>query len=124
MSVELDLLPVDGWSETNGKIWGYSHTVIPVRRGSDLDNGDLYDDIKKLKPKKLPKGHDISSYVSVRKGGDYRYGVLDTDPYGKPYTWVRAKALARVLKKHHPKDASTAFVAALPPNQRVILHWH
>lgn len=124
MSVALDILPADHWSETNGKLWGYCHTIIPVRRGSDLDDGDTYGDIEKLKPTKLPKGHDVSSYVAIRKDGDYKYGVLKTDAYGKPYAWVTAKALARVLKKHHPKDASTAFVAALRPTVRIILHWH
>jgi len=125
MSVALDLLPVDCWSETNGKVWGYSHTIIPVRRGSDLEDGDLYADIEKLKPTKLPKGHNFTSYVSdVNNQGNYEYGVLKTTPYGKPYTWVTAKALARVLKKHHPKDPSTAFVAALRTTVRIILHWH
>ena len=124
MSRALDLLPVDAWTESNGKVWGFSHTIIPVNRGSVLDDGDTYGDIEDLKPTPIPPKAEFSSYVAVRKDGDYKYGVLKTTPYGKPYTWVTAKALAPVLKKHRPDDAVTAYVAALEPDTKIILHWH
>ena len=124
MSVALELLPVQHWSETNGKVYGFSHAILPCRRGSDLKDGDVYDDIEQLNPTKLPEDAHMSSYIAEGPDGEHAYGVLKTTPYGKPYTWVSAGDLAPVLRKHHPKEPTTAYVAALSPDTKIILHWH
>jgi hypothetical protein len=117
MSLDLDLLPVEMYSEVNDKVWGFSHTVLKI------PGGHMYHDLLDPLAEALPDGHAISSYVARDKDDRVGYGTLTTDPYGKPYTFVRAGVLTPLLQEHHPIHPTTKYIEALPATTRVILSW-
>lgn len=127
MGIDLRLFPIDALHDDTvaGKSpWGYSHTILGVPR-----NGEMFDVIANLRSKTLPDGHDISGHLGeVCRDGYHKdelvYGRFGDDPYGDPYTWVDAKALAEVLTRTLPSHPTTAYISALPSDTRVILGWH
>lgn len=133
MGIELYLLPVDHYTNTNGKFSGHSHQIISIGKYYEL-----FDDITRLlKPTPLPEGHDVSSHIgaTIKNGeheGESTYGTLTTDPYGAPHTYVVAGELAVLLQKHIPDHPATAFITTWAKWQVrggvtvpiVILGWH
>jgi len=137
MGIDLRLLPCECWREEDGKVWGFSHTILELGRVG----GDAFDDYEELvKPHlvELPDGHDVSSYVGERvtEGyykGEPTYGTLGKDAYGTPCATVTAKQLLPWLEEHFCHDdrrggpyrtSIVAFVRALPPDTKIVLDWH
>lgn len=103
MGVDLRLLPLDHLSEnTNGSLWGFSHTVLSLPR-----NREAWSAFKSIATP-LPGDHDISSYVGKRvpdgsSQGELMYGrIRENDAYGSAYTWATAGDLYPVLAKWFP----------------------
>jgi len=139
MGIDLRLLPCEHWREENGRLWGYSHTILELG-GVDQDTYRAFEKMVKPHLVKLPAGHHISSYVGARvpEGyyeGEPMYGTIrDKDAYGTPYEAVTVQHLLPWLEEHFCYDghcghgpyqtAIAAFVRALPPNTKIILDWH
>lgn len=127
MGLDLRLFPLDALNQdmTSKSTWGYSHTILNVPR----DGSGTIEAIAKMRATKLPNGHDINGLTAgtVNGGdsdGDGFDGKFDEDPYGDPYKWVEAAALAKVLKRKLPGHPTTAYISALPGDNKVILGWH
>lgn len=127
MSLALFLFPLDHMYITHsGMMRGYSHTVLNVSDARRID------DVSKLVAESLPDGHEIYGLIAgtIKGGqddGEHKDGRFDRDPYGDPYTWVRADKLAAVLRVvlHGDRvDPTDAYIAALPGDAMVILGWH
>ena len=120
MGLALRLLPVDAFH--NG--FGNCHTLLELG-GLHWDLGSSIRDQARL----LPDGHDICSHLGklIPDGdckGERSYGKLVTDVYGERYRWLTAHELLPVLREHWPKHPVTAYVAALPDEQLIVLDWH
>jgi len=137
MGIDLRLLPCEHWHD--GKLWGYSHTILDLGR-IDVDAWNSFQELVKPHLAKLPTGHDISSFVgaSVTEGyhkGESTYGTIRAkDAYGEPYEVIAAKHLLPWIEAHFqydghlgkgPYQASiAAYVRALPPDTKIVLDWH
>ena len=126
MSLELRLHPIDALritaTPTGEDVWGFSHTILQVRAPAAVHA------VEAMAAEPLPAGHSITAYLAgtVRDGtdvGEKMYGTFDETPYGDPFTWVRAGALAEVLAQHAPDEPTTAYVKALAPETRIVLGW-
>jgi hypothetical protein len=139
MGLDLSLLPCEHWREENGRLWGYSHTILDLGRVCQ----DAYLSFEKMvKPHlaQMPAGHDVSSFVGalVPEGNYYAgeriYGTIrDKDAYGTPYVVVTAQHLLPWLEEHFCYDGNrggpyqtsiVAYVRALPPDTKIVLDWH
>lgn len=120
MGVDLTLVPLDALEvHSSGRVRGHGNSLL------DLGRQRLcWDAINAMKPEAVPADAEISAGVAKLPDGDRGYGVLTTTPYGDPYTWVDADALAQVLAKFPPQAAAAAYLAKLPPDTKIILHWH
>jgi hypothetical protein len=138
MGIDLRLLPCEHWSEENGRVWGFSHTILDLGRVS-YEAHDAFQVVVKPHLVKLPEGHDVSSYLGdiIPDGyaeGERYYGTIrDKDAYGEPYAFVAARHLLPRLSEHFhyghrghgPYQASiVAYVRALPPDTKIVLDWH
>ncbi len=134
MGLDLRLLPLDHLSITmniGGKstCFGFSHTILNVPRNGSGAIDAIYKLWLKDSTEELPDGHEVAAHLGGRVDagkyeGEQTYGTLDTDAYGERYTWVSAGTLAAVLTKYNPKHPTTAYIAALHPDNLVILDWH
>ena len=143
MGLDLRLLPCEHWTERNGRVWGFSHTILEL---GGMGEGDYEAFEKMVKPHlvKLPDGHDVSSYLGklipdgYAKGERY-YGTLRSeDSYGTPYEFVTARHLLPWVEEHFCYDgnagsglpygpyqtAIVAYIRALPPDTKIVLDWH
>lgn len=119
MGLDLTLLVVESW-DTSGKVlWGFAHTILRLGSGKAMA-----DPIDELKPENIPQDANFSSYVAVGSDGDPCYGVLKSTPYGRPYTWVTAAKLLPIMRELKPTHPATAYIAALEPDNKIVLHWH
>lgn len=139
MGIDLRLLPCEHWSESDGRVWGHSHTILDLGR---VGHGayDSFQELVKPHVTKMPANHDVTSFVgcrvaSGRHEGDHVYGTIRaTDGYGDPYEFVIAQQLLPWLEKHFrydgklghgPYQASiVAYLRALPPHTKIVLDWH
>lgn len=139
VGIALRLLPCEHWNVTDGRVWGFSHTILNLG-DVDVDAWNVF--LVQVKPhlKELPEGHDLSSYVGalVPDGfykGEKAYGTIrPTDSYGEAYQYVSAQHLLPWLAEHFQYDghrgygpyqaAIVAYVRALPPHTKIILDWH
>jgi hypothetical protein len=116
----LDHLTIESIPPSGTRTLGYSHTVLNV-------SARRINDVRKMVAEPLPHGHNITGIVAKRGHGEPTYGEFTCDPYGAPYTWVRADKLAAVLRValHGDRiDPTDAYIAALPGDTMVILGWH
>jgi hypothetical protein len=140
MGLDLRLLPCEHWHERDGKLWGYSHTILDLG-GVSEDAWHSFEATVKPHLVKMPAGHDVSSYVGalVPEGsyhaGERIYGTIrDEDAYGTPYEVVSAEHLLPWLVEHFqydghlgrgPYQASiVAYIRALPTDTKIVLDWH
>jgi hypothetical protein len=139
MGLDLRLLPCEHWREKDGRLWGYSHTILDLG-GVCEDAWHSFQEVVKPHLVKLPAGHDISSFVGARvpegtHQGERVYGTIrDKDAYGSPYEVVAAEHLLPWLAEqfqydghcgHGPYQASiVAYVRALPADTKIVLDWH
>jgi hypothetical protein len=93
--------------------------------GGDYDFHELVREVQTYDPPT-----DLGCFLDIiTEGyyeGEYRYGELpDTDPYGQPYRMVKAGDLAdlKVDMESVRAQAALAYVAFLPPETWVVLHW-
>jgi hypothetical protein len=143
MGIDLRLLPCEHWTESNGRVWGFSHTILELGR---MGEGDYEAFEKMVKPHvtKMPVGHDVSSYVGrvIPDGqakGERYYGKLrDKDAYGTVYEVVTAQHLLPWVEAYFSYDgndgsgmpygpyqtAIAAYIRALPPDTKIVLDWH
>jgi hypothetical protein len=139
MGIDLRLLPCEALHEENGRLWGFSHTILELGRVCH-EAHDAF--VASVKPHlvKLPAGHDVSSHVGTRVSegyykGEPTYGTLrDKDSYGSPYEFVAAKHLLPWLAEHFQYDGDrghgpyqasiVAYVRVLPPDTKIVLDWH
>jgi hypothetical protein len=139
MGLDLRLLPCEHWQEDNGRLWGYSHTILELG-GVDRDEYLSFEKMVKPHLAKLPTGHNISSFVGalVSEGhskGEHLYGTIrDKNAYGTAYEVITAQHLLPWLEDHFRYDghrgygpyqvAVVAFIRALPPDTKIVLDWH
>jgi hypothetical protein len=139
VGLDLRLLPCEAWHENDGRLWGYSHTILDLGRVSHAA-WDSFEVLVKPHLVKLPAGHDVSSFIGVLvpegfHKGERVYGTIcDKDAYGSPYEFVTAKHLLPWLVEHFKYDGARghgpyqasimAYVRALPPDTKIVLDWH
>lgn len=140
MGIDLRLLPCEAWHESDGTLWGYSHTILDLG-GVGVEEHDAFDEMVRPHVVRLPAGHEITSPVgAVMPEGNYYAGehvygrIRDEDAYGRPYEAVAAEHLLPWLAEHFQYDghlgrgpyqaAIVAYVRALPPETKIILDWH
>ncbi len=139
MGLDLRLLPCEHWRYESGKLWGFSHTILELG-GICEEAWTAFEMQVKPHLEKLPKDHDVSSFVGGRVPEGYHKGepmydtLRDKDAYGSPYEAVDARHLLPWLAEHFqydghlgrgPYQASiVAYVRALPPTTKIILDWH
>lgn len=139
MGIDLRLLPCEHWHEENGKVFGFSHTILELGRIYEEAWG-AFETMVKPHLAKLPDGHDISSFVGGRVPVGFHKGepMYDTirakDAYGSPYEAVTAAYLLPWIVEHFQYDgrrghgpyqtAIVAYMRALPPDTKIILDWH
>jgi len=139
MGIDLRLLPCEHWREENGKLWGYSHTILDLG-GICEEAWDAFQELVKPHLAEMPADHDVSSFIGalVPDGyhkGERTYGTIRCkDAYGSPYEVVAAEHLLPWLAEHFRYDghrghgpyqaAIVAYVRALPPATKIVLDWH
>ena len=118
MGVDLTLLPFDADF--------YSHTMLQVER-----RRELWPKVTALDSAPLALvSKDFHCYLARDRNGETRYGTLPReDPYGTPYRCTTAGALSKLWTDPEVRDnvrnrAIWDYLAALPPDTRVVLHWH
>lgn len=138
MGIDLRLLPCEIWQERDGRLWGYSHTVLELG-GICEDDWNAFQTTVKPHLAELPTGHDVASFLGARATdgrheGEHVYGTFRaTDSYGEPFKVVAARDLLPWLVEHFTYDgerggpyhaAIVAYVRALPPDTKIVLDWH
>jgi len=127
MSKSLHLFPIDNLeviaSSEVERVSGYSHTVLNAPLGLP------FDEIDALRPKRLPRRHQIYGIVAGRisdgrHAGEHTDGRFTRDPWGDRYTWVRADELGEVLARSFPFHPVTAYIRALRADCMIVLGWH
>jgi hypothetical protein len=123
MGVDLRLLPVDHESDR----LSFSHTVLDlaVRR-------DWFERLDAMTDSRLGSDapDDFSCYVAHHEPPceETGYGSKVNDAYGRRLRCLRAKdivASAADFPPDHAKNkAVLAYLAALPPDTKVVLDWH
>jgi len=112
-------------SSRNGKLWGYSHTVLAL----DPDSG-MIDAMRSLwnTCEELPIDHEVNGFDARIPDGSMKdermYGLLQEDAYGQRYRWTTAERIALVLTATIPNEPATAYVNVCKPATRVIFGWH
>jgi len=114
MGVDLTLLPVSHFHVRDGKWDAMCKTQLALGRQSLC-----WEAIDELKPEKIPEGSDVLAANLTPDGKQ-----LKKDPYGGDYTWVTAERLAAVLERFKPQAGAAAYLRSLPPDTKIILHWH
>jgi len=139
MGLDLRLLPCESWHQVDGRLWGYSHTILDLGRLAE-EAWEAFQTRVKPHLVALPADHSITSFVGARvPDGPYkdehRYGqIRDKDAYGEPYEVVTAEHLLPWLEIHFRYDghhgygpyqtAIVAYVRALPSDTKIVLDWH
>lgn len=137
MGLDLRLLPCERWSESNGRVGGYSHTILELG-GVGHDDYESFLEMVKPHLADLPVGHDVSSFVGARVPEGHHKGVRvygtirSTDAYGVAYKVVEARHLLPWLAEHFryagdrgPYQAAiVAYVRALPAETKIVLDWY
>jgi hypothetical protein len=116
MGIDLILLPIESEDVM------FSHTVLSCGRSREL-----FDEIMKLKSKDLWAA--LSTYVANNERGDPCYGKVEFDSYDAPLKYVAAKYLVSLASHEdvgsYPQNkAIWAYLAALPPETKIVLYWH
>lgn len=125
MGVDLRLLPVHHLHEnTDGSLWGFSHTVLDVPR-----RREMWAVIEELDAQPIPATANLSSFCTGKvpdgkSAGETMYGWRPTDAYGAAYTWIKANALRPVFNEWLRDHPVTAYLNAMKNDEMVILDWH
>src|SRR5271154_3117666 len=138
MGLDLRLLPCEHWRENDGRLWGFSHSILEL--GGICEEAWLaFQELVKPHLVKLPADHNVSSFVGERvpegyHRGETMYGTLRAkDAYGSPYEVVTAQQILPWLAEHFRYDgrgggpyqgAVVGDKRALPPDTKIILDWH
>lgn len=139
MGIDLRLLPCEFWKMREGRLWGYSHTILDLGRVSH-EAHDAFQTMVKPHLAPLPVDHDVTSFVGrlVPDGscaGERLYGHFRaTDAYGEAYKVVDTCHLLPWLEEHFRHDGSNgygpyqvaicAYLRALPRDTKIVLDWH
>jgi hypothetical protein len=113
--------------ESGSLPFAYSHSMLQLDQDYDLD----------MDIQRIPESHrtrpplGFGSYLGQTACGEAGYGDTVTDSMGRPIYCLPAGRLARAFKgrngrRRHasPRNAAAgAWLAALPPEQRVALVW-
>jgi hypothetical protein len=139
MGIDLRLLPCEHWHEVDGKLWGYSHTILEL--GSIWEEAwHAFQTMVKPHLVRMPASHNVTSFVGARVDEGYYKGegiygtIRDKDAYGAPYEVVVAEHLLPWLAEHFKYDGGSgcgpyqtsivAYVRGLPPNTKIVLDWY
>lgn len=136
MGVDLRIMPLERHDMSANRSMLLGMTILEfVRRR------ELWEPIQSIPSNPVGSGR-LRSYFAQREDGEFEWGTVDEDCYGKELRWVPAGKLASVVHQHNDLEAKdireraasynvpqtnlaiAEYLSALDPETPVVLFWH